>query len=95
MTEIDPQQFGRLEAEVPALSLYNESETFGHTDLNFHPKRHVLPNPIGQIQGAVTFGSGGNENGRLTGYAAQGGSLIATKYDLDIEQEKAAKPLRN
>lgn len=71
-----PQQVRQNDGSVPAMTLFSESTGFDNVDQNFHPRKHVLPNPIGRIRGQLSYGSGGAENGYLIGYGAQGGALV-------------------
>lgn len=70
-----PKQSEQTTTGSQAYLLYNQSTSFDNVDLKFHPRKHLLPNPIGMVRGLLTYGAGGAENGWLYGYAAQGGVL--------------------
>ena len=70
-----PQQIRQEASNIPALTLYNETTSFDSVDMVFHPRKHQLTNPVAHLQGVLTHGADGAENGWLYGRAAQGGVL--------------------
>lgn len=60
---------------VPASVLYSDVSSFDNVDQEFHPRKHLLVNPIARVRGLLTKGTSGAENGWAELYAAQNGVM--------------------
>lgn len=79
MTRIDQTSHSGLRQNATggsALQLYSEDGAVGVTSIDFHPRRHQLPNPSARINGILALGAGGAELGFLQLLHARNGAMV-------------------